>query len=222
MTRILIVDDQALIRAGIRGILEADTAFQVRDVDNGLDAIRDVVDTGADVVLMDIRMPGLDGVETTRRIRRHVGSATTKILVLTTFENDETVVEAIKAGADGFIGKGVEPTELIDVVRSTAAGRSELSSNAADALVRHVSSVAASSPGVDPKATALAGLLTPRERAIVALVAAGLRNDEIAETEHISQHTVKTHVNRAMAKVGVRDRGQLVVFAFRSGIAIPR
>lgn len=216
MARILVVDDQALIRAGLRGILGSDPELIVSEADNGYDAVAAAAAGEVDLILMDMRMPGLTGADATRRIRA-LPDARVKILVLTTFEGDETVLDAIVAGADGFIGKGVEPDELLRNIHSMLAGNTELSSAAARALVRHA---AAPAGGLrtDPRLVKMVDLLTPRERDIIVAVAAGLRNDEIAENEYISQHTVKTHLNRAMTKLGVSDRAQVVTFAFRSGL----
>jgi DNA-binding NarL/FixJ family response regulator len=214
---LLLVDDQALIRSGLRAILGADPTFRIDEATNGYDAIEQVRSGMIDLVLMDIRMPGMNGVEATRRIRSLPGPSP-KIMVLTTFEADETVVEAISAGADGFIGKSVEPEELLARIHSVLGGRAELSPAAAGALVRHVAEGEDSRPRIDPRLATLAERLTPRERDIVIAVASGRTNDEIAAAEFISQFTVKTHVNRAMTKVGASDRGQLVAFAFRAGL----
>lgn len=218
MTTVLLVDDQALIRSGIRAILSADRSLQVEECENGCDAIARVDAGGVDVVLMDIRMPGMDGVEATRRIRRLPNARSVRILILTTFEGDETVVQAISAGADGFVGKSVEPTDLRERVRSVLTGQAELSAAATAALVKHVAGTSTPVFRVDPRLMARAEMLTPRERDIVTAAATGLKNDEIAAAEHISQYTVKTHINRAMSKLGVTDRGQLVAFAYRAGL----
>lgn len=217
MAHLLLVDDQPLIRAGLRGILSADPTFQVSEVSNGWDAISAVDAGGIDLVLMDMRMPGIGGAETTRRIREIPGRSP-RILVLTTFDGDETVLDAVENGADGFIGKSIEPDELLTRIRSVLQGNTELSPAAARALLQRVASPASAPLRIDPQQAELIELLTPRERAIVVAVSGGLRNDQIAAVEHISQHTVKTHINRAMAKIGVSDRGQLVAFAFRSGL----
>jgi DNA-binding NarL/FixJ family response regulator len=217
MIRVLIVDDQELIRVGLRGILAAVPDFDVDEAADGAAALRRLAQAPTDVILMDIRMPEIDGVETTRRIRTQYGAAGPRILVLTTFENEETVVDAVQAGADGFVGKGIEPADLVASIRSLAEGRSRLSADATDALVRHVSVRPPRTP-IDPELVATAEMLTSRERHMVAAVATGLTNDQIAAAEHISRLTVKTHVNRAMAKVGVNDRAQLVSFAFRAGL----
>jgi DNA-binding NarL/FixJ family response regulator len=219
MIRVLVVDDQALIRSGIRAILSVQPDIEVSEATGGMEAVARAASNDIDLILMDIRMPDLDGIEATRQIRSLPRGADLKILVLTTFENDVTVVEAVRAGADGFVGKSVEPDELVHRVRSVAAGHAELSPAATNALVRHVGSVSPEMARIDPRMAALAETLTPRERDIVRAVATGLRNEEIAEAEFISQFTVKTHLNRAMAKAGVNDRGQLVLFAFRSGLA---
>lgn len=215
VAHVLIVDDQPLIRAGLRGILGSDPALSVSEVDNGYDAIASVRAGSVDLILMDMRMPGMGGAETTRLIRA-LPHPSVKILVLTTFDADDTVLEAISAGADGFIGKGVEPDELLARIHSMLTGNTELSPAAAAALVRH----AAHNPvrRTDPSLAKKLDSLTVRERDIVTAVANGMRNDEIAAAEFISTHTVKTHLNRAMAKLDLRDRAQVVTFAFRSGL----
>ena len=220
--RVLVVDDQDMIRAGLRAIIDAHPEVEVAaEAADGLTAIGLLRDPSADidVVLMDLRMPGIDGVETTRRIRVEWPAEQRRILVLTTFDQDENVLNALRAGADGFLSKGAGPTELTDGILRVAAGQHALSTTAIDALVSHAANQAPA-PG-DPETTRLFAELTARELEVVALVTAGLDNAEIGRRIFISPYTVKTHVNRAMAKVGARDRAQLVVLAVRAGIRPP-
>ena len=214
--RVLLVDDQALIRAGYRMILDAEPDIEIAgEAANGRDAVHLARSTRADVVLMDIRMPEVDGIEATRRIAADDDLAGVRILVLTTFENDENVLHAVRAGASGFLGKNVGPDELIHAVRVVAAGDALLSPKATRGLVQHVLN--------QPEPVPLAALdeLTDRERQIVVLVAHGLSNEDIAERLVLSPLTAKTHVNRAMTKLGARDRAQLVVIAYHNGLVRP-
>ena len=214
MIRVLLVDDQALLRAGFRVLVGAAADVEVvGEAGDGAAAVELCHALHPDVVLMDIRMPGVDGLEATRRISADPDLAGTRVLVLTTFELDQHVFEALRAGASGFLGKGVEPDALVQAVRTVAAGESLLSPRATRGLVAHF--LASSSLGDDVRALAE---LTDREREVVALVALGLSNDEIAERLVLSPLTAKTHVNRAMTKLGVRDRAQLVVLAYQSGL----
>ncbi|WP_306215404.1 response regulator [Actinoplanes sp. RD1] len=211
--RILLVDDQEIIRAGLRTILTAHPELTVAgEAADGLAALRMLAALDADVVLMDLRMPGIDGVETTRRVRAahpHV-----QIVVLTTFDQDENVLAALRAGAVGFFNKAAGPEELTAGILRVAAGGRALSPGALDAVVNHVADDRA--PG-DPAARARFTELTARELEIVAMIVEGLDNARIAAREHLSPHTVKTHANRAMAKAGVRDRAQLVSLAVQAG-----
>jgi DNA-binding NarL/FixJ family response regulator len=194
--RVLLADDQALIRAGYKMILDAEPDLAVvGEAVNGRDAVFLARTTRADVVLMDIRMPEVDGIEATRRIAADDDLAGVRILVLTTFENDENVLHAVRAGASGFLGKSAEPDELLDAIRLVHNGDQLLSS----------------------AATGLAAL-TDREREVVTLVATGMSNDDIARHLVVSPHTAKTHVNRAMTKLGARDRAQLVITAYETGL----
>ncbi|MFF2053548.1 response regulator [Leifsonia sp. NPDC058194] len=220
MIRILIVDDQEMIRAGLRAILDAQPDLEVvGDVGDGLRAqeILAADEPGVDVVLMDIRMPGIDGVEATRRIRERHDASSVKIIVLTTFEHDENVLAALRAGANGFLGKGVGPRELAAAIAEVAEGGGALSAAAAAAVIGRVADSTA--PVADAAMAARFETLTPREREVVRAVATGLSNEEIAARTFVSPFTVKTHATRAMAKVGARDRAQLVAFAFLAGIA---
>jgi DNA-binding NarL/FixJ family response regulator len=214
--RVLLADDQALIRAGYRMILDAEPDLEVvGEAVNGRDAVFLARTTRADVVLMDIRMPEVDGIEATRRIAADDDLAGVRILVLTTFENDENVLHAVRAGASGFLGKNVGPDELIHAIRIVAAGDALLSPKATRSLVQHVLNQPATvpQPALDH--------LTDREREVLILVAFGLSNDDIAERLTLSPLTAKTHVNRAMTKLGARDRAQLVVIAYRCGLVRP-
>ncbi len=220
--RVVLADDQALIRAGFRALIESEDDLEVvGEAADGEAAVAAVRTSRADVVLMDIRMPGVDGLEATRRITSDSDLAGVKVVILTTFELDEYVLEAIRAGASGFVGKGIEPSELITAIRVVAAGDALLSPRATQALLAaFTTSPAASSAAtfVSPK---ILDVLTNREREVMALAARGLTNDEIAERLYLSTLTVKTHANRAMMKLDVRDRAQLVVLAYQTGLMRP-
>jgi DNA-binding NarL/FixJ family response regulator len=214
--RVLLADDQALIRAGYKMILDAEPDLEVvGEAVNGRDAVFLARTTRADVVLMDIRMPEVDGIEATRRIAADDDLAGVRILVLTTFENDENVLHAVRAGASGFLGKNVGPDELIHAIRIVAAGDALLSPKATRGLVQHV----LNQPTTQP--VAALDQLTDREREVLILVAFGLSNEDIAERLVLSPLTAKTHVNRAMTKLGARDRAQLVVIAYQNGLVRP-
>ena len=215
--RVVIADDQALIRAGFRVLVDgAEDLTVVGEAADGAQAVELARSARADVVLMDIRMPGVDGLEATRRICSDDDLAGVKVLVLTTFELDDYVFLALRAGASGFLGKSVDPEDLLDAIRLVAAGEALLSPAATRSLITTFLA--------QPNRVAAAGVpvrleqLTDREREIVALVAEGLTNDEIAERLVISPMTVKTHVNRSMVKLDLRDRAQLVVVAYQTGL----
>jgi len=221
MVRVLLADDQMMIRTGLMGILAgAEDIEVVGEASNGAEAVQLARDLSPDVVLMDLRMPVLDGVEATRRIRAESGSAGTRVLVLTTFDGDRDVVAALRAGADGFLSKGAEPHELITAITSVAAGDVALSQSAARALVDRVSAGPVL-PEPDAVLVDRVGQLTSRERDIVVAAARGDDNDTIAADLSISPFTVKTHLNRAMAKLDARDRAQVVVLAYRAGLVTP-
>lgn len=214
--RVLVADDQELIRAGFAALVgAADDMEVVGEAADGAEAVEAVRRTRPDVVLMDIRMPGVDGIAALEQIASDPALAAVKVIVLTTFEMDEYVVAALRAGASGFLGKGVRPAALLDGIRTVVAGESLLSPKATRALITQVLD-APVGPVVDGSAFAA---LTPREREVVDLVAHGLSNDEIAARLYLSPVTAKTHVNRAMTKVGARDRAQLVVLAYQAGLA---
>jgi DNA-binding NarL/FixJ family response regulator len=213
----MIVDDQEMIRVGLRTIIDAHPELSVvAEAGEGITALRLLKTTQADVVLMDIRMPGIDGVETTRRIRAAYTPEQLRILVLTTFDEDENVLAALRAGADGFLSKGAGPGELTAGVLRVAEGGHALSPAAVGALVDHV----AGDKGApaDPSTAKLFTALTPRELEVVEAIVRGLDNAEIAALMFLSPFTVKTHANRAMTKVSARDRAQLVSLAFQAGI----
>ena len=217
MIRVMIVDDQEMIRAGLRTIVDAHPDLHVvAETGDALTAIRLLGTSPVDVVLMDIRMPGIDGVEATRRIRASHPAVELRILVLTTFDQDENVLAAVRAGADGFFSKGASPKELTEgIVRVFEGGRA-LSPNAVDALVDHVAEDRTAT--TDPSAASKLSTLTPRELEIVQAIVKGLTNDQIAADLFLSPFTVKTHANRAMMKVGARDRAQLVSLAVLAGM----
>ncbi|MEV6349886.1 response regulator transcription factor [Actinoplanes sp. NPDC051851] len=219
--RVLIADDQRLIRVGLRGILETEPGIVVVGETGDGAATVDVVRAGGvDVVLMDLRMPGVDGIEATRRITEDPGgSPGAGVLVLTTFETGGNVLAAVAAGARGFIGKDAGPETLIDAIRAVARGHSMLSPKAMAALAARASAPAVPEHRPAPDLAAL----TDREREVVLLVATGMSNDEIARHFGISPLTAKTHVNRAMTKLDVRDRAALVLAVYGSGaIDVPR
>lgn len=219
MTRVLIADDQSLIRQAVTDILTGQHDITVigHAVD-GADAVVQAEKLHPDVIVMDIRMPGIDGIEATARICANPDLADTLVLILTTFEEDEYLVAALRAGASGFIGKGAEPEEIIRAVRAIHAGDALLSANATRALItRYVSAPA--QPVLD-NLPELAEL-TDREREVLLFVARGSSNQQIAEKLFISPHTAKTHVNRVMTKLHAHDRAQLVIVAYETGLLTP-
>lgn len=215
-TRVLLADDQALLRAGFRVLIEsADDLQVVGEAATGQAALDLVRAGGIDVVLMDIRMPEMDGLAATRAITADPALDGVKVLVLTTFELDEYVFQALRSGASGFLGKGVGPDELLDAIRLIARGDSLLSPIATRALIGTFLDRPQRSDSAAPQRLQL---LTPRELEVLSLVAMGLTNDELAQHLVVSPLTAKTHVNRAMTKLGARDRAQLVVIAYESGL----
>lgn len=216
--RVVLADDQALIRAGFRVLLEgADGVEVVGEAVDGAQAVDLARRERADVVLMDIRMPGVDGLEATRRIAADENLAGVKVLILTTFESDDYVYQALRAGASGFLVKDTEPSELVHAVRVVARGDALLSPSVTRRLIADIVS--------RPERRAPAGhafdRLTEREREVLALVAAGLSNDEIAARLYLSPLTAKTHVSRTMTKLDAHDRAQLVVIAYEGGLVAP-
>jgi DNA-binding NarL/FixJ family response regulator len=220
--RVLLADDQVLIRSGFAALVNsADDLKVVGEAGDGTEAVRQAGALRPDVVLMDIRMPGVDGLTAARQIAASPDLSEVRIIVLTTFEADEYVVEALRSGASGFLGKSVEPDELLDAIRVVARGDALLSPRATRSLIaRFLAQPGRSGPdpaGPAPVDAAL-DVLTEREREMVALVAHGLSNEDIAARLHLSPLTVKTHVNRAMSKLRARDRAQLVVLAYQTGL----
>ena len=215
--RVLLADDQALIRGGFAALVRSAPDMEVvGEAGDGEQALELARETQPDVVLMDVRMPGTDGISATALITDDPALAAVRVLVLTTFEDDELVLAALRAGASGFLGKGVEPVELLDAIRVVAAGEALLSPKATKGLIGRL--LAQPTDGPPELVGDELDALTEREREVVALVARGLTNDEIAARLFVSPLTAKTHVNRAMAKVGARDRAQLVVVAYQSGL----
>ena len=216
-TSVLVVDDQALIRAGFSAIIGSEPDLVVvGEAATGAEAIDRARALRPDVVLMDIRMPELDGLHATEQITSDPELAGVHVLVLTTFEADENVLAALRAGAAGFLGKDVGPTGLIDAIRTVAAGDSLLSPRATRSLIaRYLSTPMEASATVSDRRL---DSLTDREREVVVLVGRGLSNEQIAATLFVSPFTAKTHVNRAMTKLGARDRAQLVVIAYQTGL----
>jgi DNA-binding NarL/FixJ family response regulator len=208
MISVLIADDQAVVRAGLRMIIEVqDDLVVVAEAANGEDALELVATDRPDVVLMDIRMPELDGIEATRRIVR--SGSTTRVLILTTYGLDENVYDALRAGASGFLVKTDSPVRLVDAIRVVASGEALLAPEVTRRLIDRF--VSAARPGEPPRELAA---LTPRELDVLKLVARGCRNAEIAATLYVSEGTVKTHVGRVLAKLDLRDRTQAVVYAY--------
>ncbi len=217
--RVVLADDQALLRAAFRLLIESTSDMEVvGDAATGVDAVALCRTEGADIVLMDIRMPELDGIEATRRITAADDLAQVKILILTTFETEDLIVDALRAGASAYLGKDVEPAALLDAIRKVVTGDTLLSPVATRALISRV--VAQPRAGPQSDGTTL-DRLTPREREILTLVALGLSNDQIAERLYISPTTAKTHVNRTMTKLNARDRAQLVIIAYETGLVSP-
>ncbi|MGW1888072.1 response regulator [Streptomyces sp. NPDC001970] len=223
--RVLLADDQALLRSAFKVLVDSEPDMEVvGEAADGAEAVALARSERADVVLMDIRMPGTDGLAATRMISAEPALAAVRVVMLTTFEVDEYVVQSLRAGASGFLGKGAEPDELLNAIRIAAAGEALLSPAATKGLIaKFLAQGGSSDSDQDPGAySGRLDALTGREREVLVLVAGGHSNDEIAERLEVSPLTVKTHVNRAMAKLGARDRAQLVVIAYESGLVRPR
>jgi DNA-binding NarL/FixJ family response regulator len=217
MIRVLLADDQALVRAGFRALLDAEADIDVvGEAADGDEAVGLAIKHKPDVVLMDIRMPVRDGLAATQRIAAHRECGGVRIVILTTFELDEYVFEAIRVGAAGFLVKDTKPADLIGAVRVVAGGDALLSPSVTRRLIAEFAARAKQPPRSDELDE-----LTEREREVMALVAAGLSNDEIATRLIVSPLTAKTHVSRAMVKLGARDRAQLVVLAYETGLVRP-
>ncbi|HZD01625.1 MAG TPA: response regulator transcription factor [Actinomycetes bacterium] len=216
--RVLLADDQPLARAGLRTLLEGcDDIEVVGEAASGAEAVQRARAARPDVVLMDIRMPGLDGLEATRQIVADERLVGVRVVVLTTFDLDEYVYEALRVGASGFLAKDVEPAELRHAVRVVARGDALLSPGVTRRLIAEL----ATRPARQPAAAQRLKVLTDREREVLALVGEGLGNDDIAEQLLMSPATVKTHVSRIMGKLAAHDRAQLVVLAYETGLVRP-
>ena len=221
-TRVLLADDQPLLRTGFKALIASAPDLEVvGEAGDGREAARLARAAQADVVLMDIRMPLLDGIAATRLITEDEDLAGVRVLILTTFEIDEYVFAALRAGASGFLGKSAEADELLAAIRTVSRGDALLSPAATRSLIGRFLATPSAAPPMDEQARRGLAALTEREREITVLVAAGESNDEIAARLVLSPATVKTHVNRAMVKVGARDRAQLVVFAHRAALIGP-
>ncbi|MFJ5841564.1 response regulator [Streptomyces shenzhenensis] len=217
MIRVLLADDQSLVRAGFRALLDAQPDIEVAgEAADGAEALAAVRELRPDVVLMDIRMPRLDGLAATRRITGEPGLRDVKVVMLTTFELDEYVFEAIRSGASGFLVKDTEPDELVRAVRAVVEGDALLSPGVTRRLIAEFAARSKQPAAADELAR-----LTEREREVMALVGMGLSNEEIARRLVVSPLTAKTHVSRTMVKLGARDRAQLVVLAYESGLVRP-
>lgn len=215
MIGVLVVDDQALVRAGFRVLVDSAADLKVvGEAADGAEAVRLAIEASPDVVLMDIRMPVLDGIEATRQIIGAPECTTTRVIILTTFELDEYVYNALRAGASGFLLKDTAPEELLDAIRVVASGHALLAPSVTKTLIAEFARRAAP-PAVTP---ALLQRITPREREVLVQVARGRSNSEIAEDLHMSAATAKTHVSRLLMKLDARDRAQLVVIAYESGL----
>jgi DNA-binding NarL/FixJ family response regulator len=212
--RVLLADDQVLVRAGLKVLVDSAPDLEVvGEAATGREAVTLAREARADVVLMDIRMPEMDGLAATREIMADDDLAGVRVLVLTTFEVDEYVFQALRAGASGFLGKGAEPGDLLDAIRLVARGEALLSPIATQGLITRFLSQPDRQPAPTPEKLSV--------REIVALVATGASNDDIAEGLAVSPLTVKTHVSRALLKLGARDRAQLVVLAYETGLVRP-
>ena len=213
----MLADDQALVRAGFRALLDAQDDIEVvAEATDGEEAVRLARTHKPDIVLMDIRMPGMDGLQATRAIAADGALEDVRVVILTTFDLDEYVFETLRIGASGFLVKSTEPAELLHAVRVVTAGDALLSPGVTKRLVAEFAQRAK-----NPASTPALEALTDREREVMGLVAEGLSNEEIAERLVVSPATAKTHVSRAMVKLGARDRAQLVVFAYETGLARP-
>jgi DNA-binding NarL/FixJ family response regulator len=216
--RVVLADDQALVRAGFKLLLESDSGIEVvGEAADGGQAVEVIARTRPDVVLMDIRMPVVNGLEAMRRVLADPRLGAVRVMILTTFEIDEYVFEALRSGASGFVVKDIEPADLLQAVRVVASGEALLSPGVTRRLIAEfVTRPAHRSPNPARLAT-----LTEREREVLALVAVGASNDEIARRLFLSPSTVKTHVSRTMSKLDARDRAQLVVAAYETGLVAP-
>lgn len=219
--RVVVADDQALVRVGFRGIIDATPGFTVvGEAGNGREAVEVARRARPDVILMDVRMPLMDGIEATRQITSAPETCHIRALILTTFDLDEYVYSALRAGASGFLLKSISPAELLHAISVIAAGDALLAPSVTRRLVQEFARMPAAVPRAGAGQAALDGI-TAREREVLALVAGGLSNTEIARRLDISPATTKTHVGHLLTKLGARDRVHLVILAYQAGIAIP-
>ncbi|MER2136102.1 MAG: response regulator transcription factor [Arthrobacter sp.] len=225
--RVALVDDQQLVRGGFKMLINSQPDLTVvAEAGNGADAVRELSRVPADVVLMDVRMPGMDGIEATARILEHAagsgsGEAEVKVVVLTTFDLDEYALSAIRAGASGFLLKDAPPEELLEAIRTVYRGDAVIAPSTTRRLLDHVAPMLREPTPEVSRHAASVETLTPREREVFALIARGLSNPEIAAKLFLSEATVKTHVGHILAKLGARDRVQAVVIAYETGIVTP-
>jgi DNA-binding NarL/FixJ family response regulator len=218
MIRVVIVDDEALIRAGLRALLETEPDISVvGEAADGRDAVALAKKTAPDVILMDVQMPAVDGIEATRQIMVEAGLGSARVVITSSFPSQQYVLESLRAGASGFLVKDTAPEELAKAIRIIAAGGALLSPSVTRYLITDIQQ----RPADEPVDSALVDLLTAREREVMSLVAAGLNNQQIAERLFITPATVKTHVGRVLGKVGMRSRSQLVTLAYETGLATP-
>ena len=216
--KVLLADDEELVRSGFRLLLDVEGDIEVvGEATTGAEAVERARATRPDVILMDIRMPSMDGIEATRTIARTRGLESVRVLILTTYETDDYVFEALQAGASGFLLKDSGPAELLHAVRVVAAGEALLAPRITRRLIAHVTAGRAAAQSGEDQLVAL----TPREREVLALVGRGLSNDEIGGELFLSPATARTHVSNAMGKLGARDRAQLVVVAYQTGLVTP-
>lgn len=221
MIRVVVVDDQPLIRAAVTTLLEAEADLDVvGHAADGIEALALIEDTEPDIALVDIRMPHMDGIQTTSAISANPRMSATRVLILTTFEEDAYVLSALRAGASGFIGKSAEPDEITRAIRAAHAGDALLTPVATRALIERFLKVDAH-PSTGPSHQAQLALLTTRETEVLTRVARGRSNQELADELFISPATAKTHVNRILGKLGLRDRTQLVIFAYEAALIRP-
>jgi len=219
VTRVFLVDDQALVRAGLRMVVDAQPDLTVfGEAEDGRDALERLAVTTADVVLMDVRMPRLDGVVATRLLLERAAAARPRVIVLTTYDLDEYAFPALRAGASGFLLKNTEPEELLAAIRAVASGDAIVAPTATRRLLEHVAGTLPGTPVDDARLATLSN----RERAILLEVARGRSNPEIAAALHLAEPTVKTYLGRLRAKLGVQDRVHLVIFAYDTGLVAPR
>jgi DNA-binding NarL/FixJ family response regulator len=215
MIGVLLADDQDLVRLGLNALIGSEEDMRVvGEAADGLAAVALARETHPDVILMDVRMPGIDGIEATRRLAADESMSGTRVIVLTTFELDEYVFDALRHGASGFLTKDTKPAEVLRAIRLVAAGEALLSPSVTRRVVREFATRPARARKPHPRLDSL----TDREKEVVGLVGEGLSNDDIAERLVVSPATARTHVSRAMVKLGARDRAQLVVFAYQSGL----